>query len=214
MKKIRILGDVHSKFTQYIDIVKDCDYSLQVGDMGFNYDKLEQLNPDRHKFIFGNHDRHPDCLQNAHCLGKYGVWHNIFYVSGAWSIDKKRRTIGVDWWEEEELTQDDLDHAIEMYKWVSPKVMVSHECPLEWVKLVTSKEVVENLGYGRYKDGVIPTRTNHALQEMLNYHKPKLYIFGHYHQDYTYSYAYKGEDKIFICLNELSYIDINLENFK
>ena len=56
MSIVRIVGDVHGKFDGYINLIKDCEYSLQVGDMGFNYEQLSALNPSKHQFMGGNQD--------------------------------------------------------------------------------------------------------------------------------------------------------------
>ena len=75
MKKkdhLRIIGDVHGwidkkyphKYsykhsTSYLDITKGCEYSIQLGDMGFNYKPLQKLKPRGHHIFFpGNHDNY------------------------------------------------------------------------------------------------------------------------------------------------------------
>ena len=35
-KRVDIIGDVHGKIAEYSQLTKNCDYSIQVGDMGFN----------------------------------------------------------------------------------------------------------------------------------------------------------------------------------
>jgi len=51
MSKLRVIGDVHGciniahphKNISYRDIIKDVDFSVQLGDMGFNYSGLKGI---------------------------------------------------------------------------------------------------------------------------------------------------------------------------
>ena len=69
------------------------------------------------------------------------------------------------------------------------------------------------------------SRTNQLLQALYDIHQPKRWIFGHHHVDMMMLYD-KGEVKmtsqqvvagtegdytIFQCLDELSYIDIDID---
>jgi hypothetical protein len=50
-----------------------------------------------------------------------------------------------------------------------------------------------------------PSRTSLFLQRLLEQHQPQLWVFGHHHYDWMYR-----EDKTrFVCVGELSYIDID-----
>ena len=68
MSKIRIIGDVHQYYDSYFSLAEECEYSLQVGDMGFNYEPLKQLDSNNHKFIGGNHDNYDTYNSCSHVI--------------------------------------------------------------------------------------------------------------------------------------------------
>lgn len=137
-----------------------------------------------------------------HFIGHFGTWpipetdqndpmSKIFYVRGAWSIDHKWRIMGVNLFEREEMSFTELERAVELYKKEKPEFVVTHSAPTEIMKYLAL-----NISGGK----IIPTRTGQALQNMFEYHKPKLWVFGHFHQDFDKVI----KDTRFICLNELS----------
>jgi hypothetical protein len=104
MSTLRIIGDVHGKFQDYIALTKECDYSIQVGDMGFDYSELRVLSKDDHKFIGGNHDNYDKYYGSPHALGStitigmgkdFGIATHggldFFFLRGGFSIDWKQR---------------------------------------------------------------------------------------------------------------------------
>lgn len=213
---MRLIGDVHGKIGQYINIASPAQYSLQVGDMGFNYDKIN-LDSSKHKFVPGNHDNY-DLLPNEYSLMDYGVWStdvDIFYIRGAWSIDGpgcpwdqgksmgRSRIQGVDWWDNEECDVKTLEAAIELYSQIQPRIVVTHEAPLSAVQWMHDNKYIPQ------RFPVIKTRTSQALQIMLEIHRPSSWYFGHYHNNAEFKLG-TGYDKcIFRCLNELCYVDIS-----
>ena len=58
MIDLRLIGDIHGKYDHYLNLVKDCQYTLQVGDLGFDYEPIFHLDPEKHRFIGGNHDNY------------------------------------------------------------------------------------------------------------------------------------------------------------
>lgn len=201
--KLRILADVHGQRQTYLDTIKNCDYSIQLGDLDFNYDWLPEM--PNHRHILGNHDgynqpKHPNNLGDFGKVDFLPVDLNMFFIRGAWSIDWKYRTPNFDWFEKEELTSEQLDKAYKEYCNVKPSIMLSHEAPYSILDHLNLSRLFA-LNYG-YTTNCISTRTNIALQKMFDEHKPKIYFFGHYHKDF---------DKIidgtrFICLTT----DINI----
>lgn len=209
MSILRLIGDQHNEYKKYLSLIKDCDYSIQVGDLGLNYSGLRYIctnnyvfDTEKHKFLPGNHD----CYEKSsidyykhqpNCLGDYGVYKipsmkdEIFFVRGAWSIDGEYRKSHYNarghicWWEEEELSAGELNSAIDLYKEVKPRIMVTHEAPLSIVENFTDPNFPTRFGY---QPGVIKTKTGQALQAMFEIHQPQIWIFGHYHQ--------RWEDKI------------------
>lgn len=192
MARLRFIGDVHEVYPQYLKLANVADFSLQVGDVGFDYEPLAELDPIRHRALAGNHDNYekdsPHYFRKVpHFLGDFGVhevpgFPAIFYVRGAWSIDgdvrrERQGRLGSEptWWEEEELDEAALEEAISAYRHHRPELVVTHEAPLDVVG------ALHESGGGRLIARVIPTRTNQALQAMLDAYRPKLWIFGHYH---------------------------------
>jgi hypothetical protein len=204
---LRFIGDVHGNRGKYLNLVKKATHTIQVGDLDHSYEYLNQLSPAHHKFLGGNHDNYDVVEESPHYLGDYGVhsvpdFGDVFFVRGAWSIDGKMRRVAAPhtWWEKEQLDVVDLYEACELYEKVKPDTVISHECPLSIVPFVTTPKVTKMFGY---EDPVIKTRTNVALQEMLNSHKPKLWVFGHYHNKF---------DRVidgtrFVCLPILGVLD-------
>ena len=213
MTSLRVIGDVHGLHDRYIKIAKDAEYSLQVGDMGFNYDKLvAHLDPIKHKVIGGNHDNYTIeegvfVEQSPHFLGDFGTHHfgdfgDVFYVRGSMSIDRKWRTEGEDWWPDEELRMGRAMQALEAYKAAKPSFVVTHDCPASIVEQFTSMSEDELEAIWGVRG---PSSTARLLQAMLDEWQPRYWVFGHYHIDKSITVG----ATTFICLNELSYRDFD-----
>ncbi len=52
-------------------------------------------------------------------------------------------------------------------------------------------------------------RTERLLENLYRIHQPKIWLFGHWHTDWDYTYKNPdtGKETRFICLGELSYKD-------
>lgn len=192
----KAIGDVHGERGVYQRIIKTCEYSVQIGDMDFDYSYLidRKIPVEKHRFFGGNHDNYDVIKDSPHNLGEFGIhtvpnFGDIFFVRGGWSIDRKARVKHdvyfnkvlhrrKDLWDEEELTMQQCGEALELYEQVKPKLLVTHECPLNIVKFVTNPEITYNFGF---EQGVIKTRTNQLLQAMTDFNRPKMHVFGHYH---------------------------------
>lgn len=206
--EIRFIGDVHGKWSRYKALIKECDRSLQVGDFGVGFrnyrtgEKLEGPPTDamaqgEHFFIRGNHDNLEECKGHPYYVadGESALGRDdIFCVGGALSIDKHLRTEGYDWWHDEELSYSQLCKIIEVYELAKPRVVISHECP----------ESVISRVYPGMLD--IPCATRKCFDNMLESHKPDLWIHGHWHIDYHI--VHKGVD--FMGLGELSHLDLDI----
>lgn len=191
---MRFIGDIHGLFYDYQDILGN-SLSIQVGDMGIGFGRDEsifsEIDSDRHRFIRGNHDNPLDCEKYGHYLGNFGIWNDIFYISGGFSIDRNRRIEGRDWWKEEELSYMQMTECYGFWEKQKPDIVCSHECPEDFF----------------YELGIInslKSSTARFLSQLLSIHKPKLWIFGHHHQDKRFNH--KGIDCI--GLDELSFFDI------
>lgn len=194
---MRFIGDVHGKFSAYIAVAEEADESIQVGDFGVGFGIDAPVISLNHCFIRGNHDNPEDCNTHVSYLGEYGMYKGIFFAGGGYSIDRAMRVEGRDWWPNEQLTWKQMANAGHIYVKERPNIVVSHMCPM------SVEDEVFNFRYG-YRN---PT---HAfLDSLLLWHKPKLWVFGHYHI---------GVDQVidgcrYVCLPELAHIDINLDDY-
>jgi hypothetical protein len=188
---LTFLGDVHAKlYDMRIDRLSGT--VIQVGDLGFGFRKIDNntiIKPITH-FIRGNHDKPEFAKLHPSYLGDFGYkpeW-GAFYMGGAASVDIENRTEGLDWWRDEELSYAQSLEALDLYDRVRPEIVISHEAPAdvpEVMKLIRSKR---------------NTNTSYALREMFDIHKPKYWVFGHYHQNSKMSIL--GTQ--FVCVGELS----------
>ena len=160
---------------------------IQIGDLGIGFVGYPYpvFFPANFSFIRGNHDNPQKCQEHPNHIGEYGIKDEFFYISGALSIDKDNRTQGIDYWEDEELSYRELSKCFQLFIEKKPKIVFSHDCPL------SVKYELNFFGFD--------TRTQHAMQQMLEYHKPELWIFGHYH----ISRKLEINGTKFVCLNEL-----------
>lgn len=210
MTKIIIIGDVHGKTQQYQKMLRqkfEGQRTIQCGDMGIGFSGvgLHKM-PSNHVWIRGNHDNPEECRKNPNYLGDYGYLadDNLFYVAGAYSIDHQWRVPGVSWWQDEQLSTSDLQHAIELYKKSKPRFVVSHEAPK-----YASVTLLHDLdgAYFAAKGGCQTSRTCEALQVMLDFHRPEQWVFGHYH--IAKSFVQDGTK--FTCIPELGTYEIDTE---
>lgn len=196
---MRIIGDVHGKFKQYRKLTRNVEYSIQVGDFGFRGDHLRHLkyrNSSRHKVLFGNHDDYA-FVNHPHSLGHFGEWMGVFGIRGAYSIDQWHRTEGISWWREEQMEYGQMLQCTDEYTRVLPQVVVSHDCP---------EFLYPFMGYLPEKRN----RTSQFLSHIWEIHAPKLWVYGHHHRSDTRQW----KETTFICLNELEYIDLDLETLE
>lgn len=206
---IHVIGDVHGHYNRYAKLTKMFPYTLQLGDFGFSYGIFSHFNidPEKHVFFGGNHDNY-EILEKApriaNNLGNYGYTElndiKFFYVRGAWSIDRKWRTMGVDLWEQEEVNEEWWEDIIEMYREYKPRYMITHDCPYEVTKYIFGTDGLEAFGWPRS----LITNTGRLLQMLWDIHKPEIWCFGHYHE--------KKEVDIlgtkFVCVPELGVYEL------
>lgn len=192
---LTIIGDVHGKYERYYKIIRQSDthpHTVQLGDFGFKYNTLTNLDPNNHKVLGGNHDNYDIIHKYPHYLGDYGISIvgevEFFYYRGAYSIDRQYRTIGIDWWEDEQVSIEQFMKARELYRKHKPKIVITHDCPeqIAYQMLKPHQKVYQNM-------------TGWSLQELFNIHEPDLWIFGHWHDPRIIQ---QGKTK-FICIDEL-----------
>ncbi|HEX4143514.1 MAG TPA: metallophosphoesterase [Pirellulales bacterium] len=226
MTKLRIIGDVHGQVEpddvlgrqtrlSYSEIIAAAGFSVQIGDMGDadTYDWLTRhVDIGRHRFFPGNHD-HYDRLP-PHSLGDFGAisWGGVdfFFVRGAASTDRVNllrlgERLGTKlWFEQEELTDEQMNAAEEEYLRTRPGIVLSHDAPLD-----VARFACQHAARFRVPDPEAvfqPSRTNVFLARLLDRHRPSLWVFGHHHHDFMY----KDGGTQFLCLGELRYVDVDV----
>jgi len=213
MRKVLVIGDVHGKVGEYFDLLDDFVksyrhfdhelYSLQLGDFGFkdtyrqrkrHFDRSERYDIEQHPFFGGNHDEYPipDWAGSLNHFGEVPFVPNSFYVRGAYSIDRDSRTVGRDWWPEEELDWKQSREALEEYIKVEPKHVFSHDAP----QSIPEKMFPEKVNHS--------TNTGKLLEQMFQEHQPETWTFGHWHINRTVNV---GGTK-FQCLGELETLEM------
>jgi hypothetical protein len=216
---LRIIGDVHGKYSEYLKIASESEYSLQVGDMGFDYEPLSPLDPSNHVFVGGNHDNYDEYYQTPHAITSsdgskdYGSavlgGVKFFFVRGGFSIDKQARLRAMSWggpptyWFDEELKESTFEEALKAYKEARPDIVITHECPKMLTSLVGDDDILSRFGFN---PATFMTLTSKYLQWMFEAHEPSQWFFGHYHRDWKFVV---GKTK-FTCLDELGFVDLNI----
>ena len=183
---IYVIGDVHGKYDQYTQLIRDLgpeSHTIQLGDMGFRYDHMASLDRTRHCFFKGNHDNYRE--ESVYDLGDYGEITlggvTLFFVRGAYSIDRYMRREGIDWFPEEELTIDAGYDAISQWTKSDARTIITHDCPHEVLKFI----------YDYTSDIKVrpPTRTGQLLNAILDARQPDLWVFGHHHRAATFRWG-------------------------
>jgi len=191
-----MIGDVHGHIEIYNEIIKDCDYSIQLGDFGFKNEikQLKYVNSQKHKIVAGNHDDY-DHLSD-HYMGDFGVHSfgdfEFFFIRGAYSIDQKRRIVSGSYWTNEELDYHQVNKMITEYEKINPQIVISHDCPLEIISFVGSHHY--QLSW-----------TNKFLSHIFNLNNPAVWFFGHHHMNKIIHFR----NTYFIYLGELQFVDWN-----
>jgi len=209
MGKLTVIGDVHGKFDAYKQIANGSEYSIQLGDMGFNYSELNTLDSFRHKFFHGNHDNPNEYNKYPHYLGRFGNANlngvDFFFVSGAFSVDIMYRLHGnmngqKGWWHEEQLTYNEMIECEKLYLETKPDLVITHTAPTKVIRDNFSTFTINRLGFSdNFQD-----HTSGLLQRMFEQHQPKLWVFGHFHR--RISDNINGTE--FVCLEELGFVDL------
>lgn len=225
MAFLRLIGDSHQLHNEYLKLTKGCEYTIQVGDCGYNLEGLQgKLRVGNDFVLGGNHETYDKdspnyILGQPWSLDHYGVleipdFEPIFYMRGEWSIDWKWRLRQqtwpnngpTTWFPDEELNAEQLMGAIALYNKVKPNFVVTHGCPKSVVKYVTDPNFCLNFGYTQDE---INTRTSVALQTMFEIHQPHFWTFGHYHCDKQF----EVNGTAFTCLDMLYENRLNTQSY-
>ncbi len=221
---LRVIGDVHAQieradlFTRdarpYLEIIADAAYSIQLGDMGDDetYAQLvAHVDAGRHRFFPGNHEQYNGLP--PHSLGDFGLVHwggvDTFFVRGAWSSDREllvqlgREQAKTLWFKQEELTDDQMQAALQEYSRDRPRIVLSHDAPTHVARLAWQN--ARRFSAPNPRAAFCASRTTNFLEQLLERHQPRLWLFGHYHRDWRHQEG----GTLFVCVGELSYVDID-----
>lgn len=201
-----LIGDCHGRFEAYKKIIKHCTNSVQVGDMGIGFRRshgplegemysgppFDLMVKGNHRFIRGNHDNPGVCRKHKQWIADGTVENDVMFIGGAFSIDHMFRTEGVSWWRDEELSTKQADDCLTTFLVTKPRVMVTHDCPVDVVSQIHSHHMFDN------------SFTQQMLQNMFEQHQPDTWCFGHHHLPFDQ----RINGTRFICLPELETIDI------
>lgn len=192
--------------------VKNTKTIIQVGDFGLypNHVRyLEELNKFLERenitlyFIDGNHEDFNfletfPVIENGTRLITDNIIHlprglvfkwndkHVMAMGGAYSVDQKHRTPGLDWFIEETITEDQINKAIENAGSTKIDLLVTHDSPASCYNEITDVPMNQINGIRLY--GIDQIEQAHENRLMLDklYHavKPKIVIHGHYHSDF------------------------------
>lgn len=192
--KILVLGDVHGRWKTMMDFVENMkpDLVLQVGDFGY-FPRFEKYNPRDQinssvpiHWCDGNHEDHESLValreqsggeRRAHEVAPNVFWQDrgstlmlpdgrvALFAGGAFSIDKKERVQGRDWFPGEMINWADMSSLPDC----QVDIVISHTCPnrFELPSEFSEKEVD-------------PSRQ--FLDEVLERYNPESWYFGHWHK--------------------------------
>jgi hypothetical protein len=223
MELTRLVGDIHGMFNDYrfyaLGIGREhmgppAERSIQIGDYGLGFGKPErdafiaewQTENPTHRFIRGNHDNPAVVKTMPGYIADGKVENDVMFIGGAWSIDNPdappgwyKRTKDVNWWEDEECSDEEFARILDTYKHAKPRVMITHDCPHEIAGTMF-------WGGGLLKGPRYPNRTGDFLQKLLEIHQPDEWYFGHWH----YTMKYMHGKTMFQCIGELDHMDVML----
>lgn len=203
--KIKVIGDVHQKIGKYFSILKKSegiDHTLQLGDLCVDYTAFREVkdymllanHAEKHRTMRGNHEYWHEILPSD--LGDFGLFNNIFFVRGAFSIDRKYQMATGTFSVNEELTYKQAQECLNLYCQIKPNIIVSHDAPRLIGNLIGNPNMLRGFGFN---PDTFKTLTSELLQAMIDEHPPELLVHGHFHK----SHKTKIGKTTFIGLREL-----------
>lgn len=183
------------KLDVYFNIVRGLKQpTIQLGDLGFKREHewfLKNVDYNQHKVLFGNHDHMP-LVNGPHSLGDYALLDGgIMAIRGACSIDRNIRTVGLDWFHDEELSMEKCEEVISVFEEKRPRIVLTHDCPAR---------ICREMHNGNEHK----SRTNQLFDACFSRHQPELWVYGHHH--FSFNTHINGTK--FICLGELEILEL------
>ena len=216
MALTRLIGDIHGQIQEYLvyGIDKFEGPTIQIGDFGVGFgqsdywhERINQLHTDEpHRFIRGNHDNPAKCKEMVGWIKDGTVENDVMFIGGAWSIDNPdappgwyKRTKDIDWWDDEECSDEQFAQMLDVYSVVKPRIMITHDCPHN-----IATEMFWDTGF--LKGPRYNTRTGDFLQKLFELHQPEAWYFGHWHN----TMQHKHGNTNFHCLGIYDFVDVEL----
>lgn len=209
--RVQLLGDVHGQFNDLNAHInkKQPDEVWCLGDFGFwpGYKEysLEKIKPHKTivRFLDGNHENHwaleklvdgQDVPTPVEIHPQ--IWYmprgtvqvmpdgqKVLWMGGAFSIDKSMRTLGIDWFPEETITERDI--------WRVPDekmdILLTHTCALRNLHVML-----------RVQGEKSNDPSNLYIDWILNRCRPTMHYFAHWHHWMRGAYTM---DMHWECLN-------------
>jgi len=120
--------------------------------------------------------------------------HKCLTIGGATSIDKHLRSPGFSWWEQEDISRDEVENCFNELdeKGYEVDYVFTHTCP--------SRMVMEFVHMTMYNQGKLHDHTAQFLDEIDNKVEFKGWWFGHMHVDWQYVETYDdGHKDYYTC---------------
>lgn len=178
------------------------DAIVHVGDFGYDFNMIYMAalssSPIPILFVDGNHEDH--VWLNRQPIGDNGlrqlsdrVWHlprgfrwnwgGVLFLAcgGAFSVDRRFRTLGRSWWRGEELTFEDV---AECKRGGPVDVLIAHDCPAG-VVIPTIDDRREPPSWIRSVDLASSAAHRQILREVVDTVEPWEIWHGHYHHHYA-----------------------------
>lgn len=138
-----------------------------------NFHQLNSLPEDAEGMGYiSEHIRHLKRGRRYNINGK-----DILAIGGADSVDQYWRTPGLSWWQEETITQEDIDRVEPGYY----DYVLSHTCPLSIFE--ANKPYLCTLGNIVDDEEPLFKISNNSLEKILDKITFSEWYFGHYHVD-------------------------------
>ena len=193
--------DNYEKDTAAIVILGDVGFNY----LGPDQDEYVKRRANSHQnYIYcvrGNHEMRPTAVEKMELLYDTNVNNYVYYepefpyiryfkdgylynidgyvalvLGGAYSVDKHYRLMwGRKWFEDEQLTQEEMDNISAVHKYGEVDFVLSHTCPLSW----QPRDL--------FLEGLDQSTVDNSMEVWMDGLKDTLdwniWLFGHYHRD-------------------------------